>query len=115
VADSLTIKGLELFVCMGCTAEERAFPQKLLVDVDMELPLKKAGLSDDMKDTVDYADAALRIKKELEPKTYKLAEAMAEDIAALVRKRYKVKKVRVSVSKRILPGIDGFIVRIERP
>jgi FolB domain-containing protein len=115
VADSLTIKGLELFVCMGCTAQERAFPQKLLADVEMELPLKNAGASDQMKDTVDYADIALRIKEEIEPKVYNLAEALAEDVAALVRKRYKVKKVRVGVTKRILPGIDGFIVRIERP
>src|SRR5688572_5975931 len=104
--DKLFISGLELWVRVGCTAAERAFPQRLEMDMGMRLDLRAAGRKDDIARTVDYADAVVRLKKAVESKTYKLAEAVAEDAAALVLKAYKVDAVTVRVKKRALAGID---------
>lgn len=113
--DRLFINGLELWMKVGCTPEERAFPQRLLVDVAMEIPLRSAGTKDDMQHTVDYAEVMHRLKELVETKVYKLVETVAEDVAAAVLKRYKVKRVTVRVRKKALPAIENFGVEIRRP
>jgi FolB domain-containing protein len=113
--DKLFINGLELWMRLGCTPEERAFPQRLLVDIEMEVPLRSAGTKDDMQHTVDYAEVVGRLKGSVEPKVYKLVETVAEDVAQTVLKKFHVKKVMVRVRKRVLPSIDNFGVEIRRP
>lgn len=100
---------------VGCTVEERAFPQRLLVDVEMEVPLRWAGVKDDMQHTVDYAEVMNRLKRSVEPKVYKLVETVAEDVATTILREYRVKRVTVRVRKRVLPAIDSFGVEIRRP
>lgn len=113
--DKLQIAGLELWMKVGCTAEERAFPQLLIMDVEMEVPLQAAGKKDDMQRTVDYADVINRLKIKNEMKNYRLLETVAEEAAELVLKRFKVKRVTVRVRKRALPAIQYFAVEITRP
>lgn len=112
--DRLSIIGLEIWARVGCTAEERAFPQRLEVDVDLFLPLERAGRTDDMAATVDYADAAGRLKRGLEGGEFRLAEAVAERAAGLVLKTFKLRQVAVRVRKRALPGISFAEVALVR-
>lgn len=113
--DKLQISGLELWMKVGCTAEERAFPQLLILDIEMEAPLQAAGKRDDMQRTVDYADVINRLKIQIEMKSYRLLETVAEDAAELVLKKFKVKRVTVRAKKRALPAIQYFAVEITRP
>jgi dihydroneopterin aldolase len=118
--DTLSIVGLEVWVKIGCTADERAFPQRLEVDVEMGFPLSPAGQEDDLSKTVDYADVVHKIKKSMEIKgpsapEYHLSEAAAEGVASLILKTYKiVGAVTVRVRKRALPGIAYAEVEIVR-
>jgi len=112
--DSLWINGLEVWARVGCTSAERAFPQKILVDLRLDLPLAAAGRRDDLKATVDYAAVAKRLKTLLERRTFRLIEAMAEAAAADVLKEKSVEWVGVKVWKRVLPGIESAAVVIER-
>jgi len=113
--DRISILGLELWMRIGCTREERAFPQRLKIDIHMERPLQAAGTQDDIRHSLDYAQVVGKVKKGVEPKSYKLTEAVAEEIAKVVRKYFKTKSVRVVVRKEALPGIQCFEVEIERP
>ncbi len=112
--DKLSVLGIEIWARVGCTAEERAYPQRLLLDVVLELPLAAAGRSDDMRHTVDYASFLHRLKESLETKTYRLIETMAEDAAGLALAEKKVKAASVRILKRAVPGIDGATVEIRR-
>ncbi len=112
--DKLSIIGIELWARVGCTPEERAFPQRLLLDVVLELPLAAAGRSDEMKHTVDYAAFLYRVKESLEGKSYRLIETIAEDAARLALAEKKVRAASVRILKRAVPGIDGAIVEIRR-
>lgn len=113
--DQLILSGLDLWLKVGCSEEERAFPQRIEMDVTLHLPLADAGWGDNMAATVDYADACALIKKTLEPKTFKLAEAVAEQTADLLLGKYKLKSVTVLVKKRALPGLSYAAVQIHRP
>jgi dihydroneopterin aldolase len=112
--DRLSIVGLEVWSRVGCTAAERAFPQRLEVDVDLFLPLRRAGETDDLAATVDYAAVAARVKAVLESGERRLAETLAERAAALVLKEFRVPAVRVNVRKRALPGIAHAEVSVLR-
>lgn len=81
----------------------------------MALSLRAAGAKDDLKRSVDYADAAARIRRMVQGEEYKLAEAVAEKIARLVREAYRVKRVTVRIRKRALAGLRDFEVEITRP
>lgn len=113
--DQLILSGLELWLKVGCSDEERAFPQRVELDVTLGLPLADAGWGDNMAATVDYAEACALVKKTLEPKTFKLAEAVAEQTADLLLTKYKLTSVTVQVKKRALPGLAYAAVQIHRP
>lgn len=112
--DRLSLIGLEVWCRVGCTAEERTFPQRLDVDADLFLPLARAGARDDMAGTVDYAAVAARLKETLSRGEFRLAEAVAERAAALVLKEFRVPEVCVRVRKRALPGLAYAEVSITR-
>lgn len=82
--DKLIIHGLELWLKVGCTEAERAFPQRLEMDVTLELPLSAAGKSDDLSQSVDYAAVAEALRQKLTPHSFHLIEAVAEQAADLV-------------------------------
>lgn len=113
--DQLILSGLDLWLKIGCSEEERAFPQRIEMEVTMHLPLADAGWGDNMGATVDYAEACALIKKTLEPKTFKLAEAVAEQAADLLLGKYKLNSVTIQVKKRVLPGLSYAAVQIHRP
>ena len=112
--DRLSMVGLDVWVKVGCTAEERAFPQKVEVDVDLFLPLARAGKKDALAATVDYAAVAARLKERLETGEFRLAEAVAERAAALVLTEFPVRRVEVRVRKRALPGLSYAEVTLVR-
>jgi dihydroneopterin aldolase len=113
--DRLSLVGLELWCRVGCTAQERAFPQRVELDADLFLPLARAGRGDDLSATVDYAAVAGRLKRSLEAGECRLAETLAEKAAALVLKEFKtVRAVSVRLRKRALPGLAYAEVAVTR-
>jgi 7,8-dihydroneopterin aldolase/epimerase/oxygenase len=113
--DKVIIHDLEVWMRVGCSEEERESPQRIEVDVEMELPLSKAGRTDDMRQTVDYSAVTHRLKERLVPSVCHLIETVAEEIAATVVGEFKVNRVTVRVRKRYLPGMAWTGVEIIRP
>ncbi|MBL0058899.1 MAG: dihydroneopterin aldolase [Elusimicrobia bacterium] len=113
--DQLILSGLELWLRVGCTEGERAFPQRIELDVTLELPLADAGKGDHLAATIDYAEVCALLKKTLEAKTFKLAEAVAEQASELLLWKHKLSRVTVLVKKRALPGLAWAGVQIQRP
>ena len=54
--DKLILQGLLFHGFHGVLEEERKLGQKFLVDLDAWIDLKKAGKSDNLEDTVSYAE-----------------------------------------------------------
>ena len=112
--DAVLIKGLVCRAHVGVPAPERRKRQKVLLDLELGLDLRKAGQSDRVDQTVDYAAVAREVKGLVEGRPFVLVEAMAESVAGLVLGRFPIKEVTVRVRKFSVPGTRSVGVEIQR-
>ncbi len=82
--DRITLTGMEFYGRHGCLPEERENGQIFLVDAELFLDLGRAGKSDALEDTVDYAAVFACIRRIVEGTPRRLIEALAEEIAGTV-------------------------------
>jgi 7,8-dihydroneopterin aldolase/epimerase/oxygenase len=76
--DRIEIRGIRLLGTHGVLPEERTRPQPFEVDADLVVSMVDAGSSDDLADTVDYADVVQRIAAVVGGATsFMLLEALA--------------------------------------
>ena len=113
MSDLLTISDLELWTCIGVTAEERETEQRLLLTIEMTVDSRRAAKTDDVKKTVNYCDVAKDIRS-LARTERKTIERLAEDIAQMVQRKHAVSAVTVTVKKFTIPGTEDVSVRIVR-
>ncbi len=116
--DKITLKNLSFFGTHGVLKEETVLGQKFFVDVVLHTDTQAAGLSDDVGQTVSYADVYEDVKIQVEERRYDLIEALAEQIAGDILTKYKaIEMVDVEIRKPEAPvrGIfDYFAVTIRR-
>ena len=99
--DKISIEGLEVFANHGVFPEENALGQKFVVSLTVYVDTSRAGATDDLDASIDYGAVAHDVDAFLRDNTYKLIEAAAEGVAALVLRRY--------------PAALGVRVRLEKP
>ena len=98
--DEITLTGMEFFGHHGCLAEEQRLGQRFLVDLTMGLPLAKAGRTDDLQATVNYAEVYARVRAIVEGEPARLLETVAERICDCVLRDFAlVQMVTVTVHK----------------
>ena len=116
--DKIKIKDLEVFAHHGVFKEENVLGQKFVVSVTFFLDTSLAGKNDDLDKSINYADAAWKIKEFLEKNTYKLLETAAEKLAEELLLTYPLaEKVEIEIKKPwapILLPLDTVSVSIER-
>lgn len=116
-SDKIFIAGISFYGHHGATEEEQVLGQRFLVDVELTVDLKPAGASDDLTETVDYADVVKRVTAIGRTRRFRLLEALAEATAADLLTQERVQEVRVRVVKCAppLPDVVGSAgVEIER-
>jgi FolB domain-containing protein len=113
--DIIHIQDLEVFYRVGVPDEERAQPQRLLLDIQLHLDFRPAAASDDLTKTINYFAVTQQLLKFGEGRDWKLIEKLAEDIAATLISTYRSTRVRVEVKKFIIPQTKHISVAIERP
>lgn len=115
--DKIVARGLTFNGCHGVLDFEKTEPQPFVVDLDLFLDLQPAGISDDLRDTVSYAEVFEVVRGIVENESYNLLEALAENIAAALLLRYPLSEVGVGVYKPNAPvtgKFDSFGVNIKR-
>ena len=113
--DIVYVRGLEVKTVIGVYDWEREIKQPVSVDLDMACDISKAADTDDHKYVLDYKIVCVRVTEFIEKSDLQLLEAMAEAIAALVRKEFHVPWVRVRVGKpAAITGAKEVGVLIER-
>ena len=113
--DFIFIDKLRLPALVGVYPREQALPQTVEISLRIGLSTAKAGESDRLGDTIDYAKVVQRLRAELTTKRFKLLEKTAEFIAALLREEFSATWVRVSISKLgIMKNVASAGVVIER-
>jgi dihydroneopterin aldolase len=77
MADRITVRGLRLDGRVGVPDEERATPQLLELDIELEVDLDAAARSDELADTVDYGPLIELCRRTLDRGEFKLLEGLA--------------------------------------
>ena len=116
--DQIQIKDLECYCHHGVLKEENVLGQKFLVSATMYCDTKKAGLTDELAYSVNYAEAAHLIYEHMQENQYQLLETIAEKLADLLLHAYPcLEQVDISVKKPwapILLPLDTVSVTISR-
>ena len=117
--DSVLLEGMVFHGHHGALPAERELGQPFVMDVELHLELRPAGLSDDLKKTVDYREVHRLAKQVVEGDPADLTETVAERIASATLEehplveavRVKVKKPNVRLDDTVLDGSAVEILR----
>ncbi|MDF2180065.1 dihydroneopterin aldolase [Aliiglaciecola sp. CAU 1673] len=113
--DKILIEGLEIKSLIGVYDWERQAPRPLLVDVTLYLDLSKAGSSDAVADTIDYAAVATRIEEVAASSSFELLEALTSALISMLLNEFSIDQVSVKLSKPdILPNAKDVAVEMTR-
>lgn len=116
--DKIKIKDLEVFGHHGVFKEENVLGQKFVVSACFFLDTSLAGKNDDLEKSINYAEAAWKIKEFMEKNTYKLLETAAENLAKELLLAYPIaEKIELEIKKPwapILLPLDAASVAIKR-
>lgn len=97
--DEVIIKNLVARGIIGVNDWEREKPQEILINVVLFADLHKAGISDDIHDSVNYRTVAKKLLQHAETAKRFTVEALATDLARLCLEENGVHKVRILVEK----------------
>ena len=81
MTDRIVVKDLQVVARHGVLAEEATLGQRFVLDFAAELDLRRAGRTDDVADTISYADLIQVASATLTERRFYLLEAAAEAVA----------------------------------
>ena len=124
MSDTIAVTGISATGFHGVFEVEKESGQTFVVDVTLDADLTAAGQSDDLADTVNYAEVAALVVARIEGPSFdlieRLADAIAADVLSAEISSLRVDAVTVAVHKPQAPvgvtfGDVVVTVRRERP
>lgn len=113
--DTIFLRGFEVKTLIGLYEWERQQQQTLLLDLEVALPNSLASGSDNIDDTISYAELAQKIRDSLASCDFLLLEALAEHVADIALRDFNSPWIKLSVTKLgILDGVAAVGLTIER-
>ena len=104
----IRIEQMEFYSYHGHYEEERIVGNRFIVDLSMEADCKKAAMSDELADALDYQRAYEVVKEEMKDKSYLLEHIAGRILDALFAHFPNLDKADVKVSK-LNPPMGGKI------
>ena len=96
----LFIDNLEVFANHGLFEEENKLGQKFIFDIECELNYKKAMFSDEMTDSISYADIAEVVVKTATTNTFNLLERLAGEILKNIFTEFsQIENIKLEINK----------------
>lgn len=116
--DKILFKGMKFYAYHGVFPEENKLGQIYVVDLEVGINLRLAGETDQLDETINYADLYQLVKDIVENEQFKLIESVAEKIASQALISFlKMNEILVRVTKPTppIPGhYDAVAVEIRR-
>jgi dihydroneopterin aldolase len=109
VSDQITVTGIKAFGYHGVLPHEAIEGQEFTVDLVVTLDLRAASLSDDLTQTINYADLAQIAHDNIVGERVQLIERLAGKIAEEISSAYsQITSVSVTVHKPHAPVTVDF-------
>ena len=116
--DRISIRRIGIFAYHGVFEEEARLGQRFYISIDAQADLSAAGRSDDLSQSVSYADLAMRVQEIAVSDRFQILEALAERIAGdLLSEFPRITEITVTVEKpgaAIAALFDGLSISITR-
>ena len=105
----LFLRDYEIFINIGVHAHEKTGEQRVLVNVDLYIPLAlSTPRADDLDEVVDYDFIRRTIVERVSKGHIHLQETLCDDVLALMLGHPKVRAARVSTEKPdVYPDCDS--------
>lgn len=97
--DRVFLRGLTAECVIGFIDWERRVKQTVVVDLELPVDCKRAAVSDDVTDTVDYKKVSKRVLAFIEASEFKLVETLAHRLALLILEEFAIEWIRLSINK----------------
>ncbi|MDE2450412.1 MAG: dihydroneopterin aldolase [Gammaproteobacteria bacterium] len=97
--DRIFLRGLTAQCIIGFIDWERRVKQTVVVDLELPVDCRRASVTDDVGDTVDYKRVAKRVLAYIEASEFKLVETLAHRLALLLLEEFALEWVRISLNK----------------
>ena len=103
--DRIFIRDVMVRCIIGIYPQERKEKQDVVINIVLVGDLRKAGLSDSIRDTINYKTIKKNVIKLVEKSEFNLIEKLADEVARICLKDKLVDQVTVTVDK---PGALRF-------
>lgn len=107
----IELEGMAFYAYHGCFKEERKVGTRFEVCCSIEYDAKKAALSDDINDALDYVSVYRIIQKEMQKQSYILENLVSRIIKVLKSEFPEIKRMTLKVSK-LMPPLGGNIEKV---
>jgi dihydroneopterin aldolase len=105
-SERIFLRSLELWCRIGVPEEERAEPQKLLLDLTLQPQSTFASMNDEISHTIDYAKLAEELVALAAERPRHLLETLAVDLARWTFQNHPVESLSLQLRKFILPNTE---------
>ena len=115
MSDKIHIRNINVDILIGINPEERINKQSVAINVTLLTDCKKAALSDDIADAVDYSIIHDEIVRHANNTHYDLIETLAENVAKICLSNSAVSECTVCIDKpEALEFAESVAVEITR-
>lgn len=97
--DEIHIEQLNVFTRIGVPEEERAKPQRLMLNISFWPSPQRSDLADHIERTVDYSTLTEETKNFMRDQSVNLIETLADRLASHLLKRFPINKVTIELRK----------------
>ena len=114
--DAIIIEGLKVETVVGCFAWERQIQQPLMLDLIIATNLSQAAASDELQDTLNYAEICSISAEVIQQAAPKLIEHAAQLVLdALFTTFAAIESITITIRKpAIIPEANSVGIRLER-
>lgn len=99
MSDVILLQGIQVPAALGVTVGERRLRRPVLLDLEVESDLSRAGRSDRIGDTLHYKRIFEVVEDVAGNQEHKLVEGLADRIARAVLAKFDARSVTVTVRK----------------
>lgn len=110
------ITELRVHCIVGIYPHERAKPQTVVIDIELDYEFEPAANTDSLSDAIDYDRVISHVTELFQTQRFKLLETMAERTTRMLFDRLPaIRTVRLLIRKpAAVPNAAASFVRIER-